>query len=46
MHDNNLITSKEALNSCLNLKKHNNTRIPSSDIDNLIKEFTKNSIIT
>ena len=45
MKDNNIISTKEAINSCKNLKKDNNTRIPSVDIDNIIKEFEKDSVI-
>ena len=41
MKDNNIITTKEDINSCKKLKENNNTRIPSTDIDNLIKEFEK-----
>ncbi len=44
MKENNIITIKEAINSCLSLKEHNNTRIPSVDIDNVIKEFEKDSV--
>ena len=44
MKENNIITTKEAINSCLSLKEHNNTRIPSADIDNVIKEFEKDSV--
>ena len=39
MKDNNVITPKEAINSCKKLRENNTTRIPISDIDNLIKDF-------
>ena len=45
MKNNNIITPEEAINSCKRLKEHNNTRIPSSDIDNIIKEFEKDLVV-
>ena len=44
MLDQNIITIKEAINSCISLKESNNTRIPSSDIDKFIKELEHNSV--
>ncbi len=44
MEENNIITTKEAINACTKLKQNNNTRIPSADIDNTIKEFEKESV--
>lgn len=44
MKENNIITTKEAINACTKLKENNNTRIPSADIDNTIKEFEKDSV--
>lgn len=45
MKEKNIITTKEAINSCKDLKENNNTRIPSTDINNIIKEFEKDSVI-
>lgn len=45
MKDKNIITQKEAINACTQLKENNNTRIPSADIDNIIKEIEKDSVI-
>lgn len=44
MKENNIITTKDAINACTKLKENNNTRIPSADIDNTIKEFEKDSV--
>ncbi len=44
MNDNNIITTKEAINSCKRLKDNNSTRIPSVDIDNIIEEFKRSSV--
>ncbi len=44
MKEKNVITSKEAINACTKLKENNNTRIPSANIDNTIKEFEKDSV--
>ena len=44
MKDKNIITAIEAVNSCKALKENNNTRIPPEDIDNIIKEFEKESV--
>lgn len=45
MKANNIITTKEAISACKNLKENNNTRIPSADIDKIIKEFEKDSVM-
>lgn len=45
MKASNIITTKEAISACKNLKENNNTRIPSIDIDKIIKEFEKDSVI-
>jgi len=44
MKEKNIITTKEAINACTKLKENNNTRIPSANIDNTIKEFEKDSV--
>ena len=44
MKNKSIITNKEAINACKALKENSNTRIPISDIDNIIKEFEKNSM--
>ena len=44
MKNKNIISVKDAINSCKRLKEHNNTRIPLQDIDNLIQEFEKDSV--
>lgn len=44
MKEKNIITNKEAIDSCKKLKENNNTRIPSVDIDNTIREFEKDSV--
>ncbi len=44
MKNKNIISVKDAINSCKRLKEHNNTRIPHNDIDNLIQEFEKDSV--
>ncbi len=44
MKEKNVITTKEAINACSKLKENNNTRIPSANIDNTIKEFEKDSV--
>lgn len=44
MKERSVITSKEAIDACTKLKENNNTRIPSTDIDNTIKEFEKDSV--
>lgn len=44
MRDKHIITNKEAINVCKALKENNNTRIPPSEIDNIIKEFEKESV--
>ena len=44
MNNKNIITNKEAINACKALKENPNTRIPISEIDNIIKEFEKNSV--
>ena len=46
MNDNGIITTKDAVKACKNLKECNKTRIPPSDIDNLIKEIEKNQVIS
>ncbi len=45
MKNKDVITNEEAINACKALKENTNTRIPISDIDNIIKEFEKNSVI-
>ena len=45
MKMNNIITTKEAIIACKELKENNNTRIPYTDIDNVIKEFEKDSVM-
>ncbi len=44
MKDKAIITNKEAINACNALKENNSTRIPTSIIDNTIKEFEKDSV--
>ncbi len=44
MKNKAIITNKDAINACKSLKEHPNTRIPISDIDNIIKEFEKDSV--
>ncbi len=44
MKEKNIITTKEAIDSCKKLKENNNTRIPYVDIDNTIREFKKDSV--
>lgn len=44
MKEKNVITPKEAIDACTKLKENNNTRIPSADIDNTIKDFEKDSV--
>ncbi len=45
MKNKDIITNKEAINGCKALKENPNTRIPMSDIDNILKELEKNSVI-
>lgn len=44
MKNKNIISKDEAINSCIILKENKHTRIPKEDIDNMIKEFEKDSI--
>lgn len=39
----NIITSKKAIKACLLLKNNSKTRIPETEIDNLIKKLEKDS---
>lgn len=41
MKEKSIISNKEVINACKALKENNNTRIPMSEIDNIIKEFEK-----
>lgn len=44
MKEKNIISAKEAIKACKNLKENNNTRIPLENIDDIIKEFKKDSV--
>lgn len=44
MKANNIITKKEAIEACTLLKNNPYTRIPRKDIDNLLKELTKDLV--
>lgn len=44
MKEKNIISIKEAINACKKLKENNNTRISFDKIDNLIKDFEKDSV--
>lgn len=46
MKNNNIISEKKAINACNLLKKCSTTRIPKIDIDNLINELKKDSIVS
>ena len=44
MKTNNIITKEEAIEACTLLKNNPYTRIPGKDIDNLLKELTKDLV--
>ncbi len=44
MKDNNVISTKKAINACTLLKENPKTRIPKNDIEELIKELKKELI--
>ncbi|MBR6820736.1 MAG: hypothetical protein IKM55_00760 [Bacilli bacterium] len=43
MKEQKIISSKKAIKACQLLRSYSSTRIPETDIDNLIKEFEKDS---
>ncbi len=43
MESKNIITSKKAIKACLLLKQNSKTRIPETEINNLIKKLEKDS---
>jgi len=45
MKENNIISLKMAIDACKLLKQYPYTRIPEEDIDNLIKELEKDSVL-
>ncbi len=45
MKNKAIITNKDAIKACKALKENSNTRIPISDINNIIKEFEKDSVL-
>ena len=45
MKEKNIISIREAINACSLLKGNSNTRIPSEEIENLINDFNKDSVI-
>ena len=45
MKDNNIISCQKAIDACNLLKQCPTTRIPKVDIDNLIDELEKDSVI-
>ena len=45
MKEENIITCRKAIEACNLLKKYQSTRIPEEDIDKLINELEKDSII-
>ena len=44
MESNGIISTNEAINACNSLKNEKSTRIPHSDIDNLITKLKKNLV--
>lgn len=44
MKDNNIISCRKAINACNLLKQCSTTRIPETDINNLINELEKDSV--
>ncbi len=46
MKENNIISCRKAIDACNLLKKSPKTRIPKNDIDNLINELEKDSVLS